>query len=156
MVYQARSQIGLPSNSHESTHVSKTAFRTHEGHYEFLVMPFRHTNAPATFQSLMNAIFRPFLHKFILVFFDDILIYSRTMEDHQQHVATVMQILIDNVLVISSSKCHFGVQQVPYLGHVISVAGVAVDPEKISANTNWSVPHNIKELRGFLGLIRYC
>ncbi|KAJ0441335.1 putative nucleotidyltransferase, Ribonuclease H [Helianthus annuus] len=133
----------------------KTAFRTHDGHYEFLVMPFGLTNAPSTFQRLMNDVFRPFLRRFILVFFDDILIYSKTWSDHLHHITVTLQLLLDNKLVAKLSKCVFGQQQVVYLGHIISSKGVAVDPEKILTIQQWPTPRNVKHIRSFLGLTGY-
>nr|GEW78390.1 retrotransposon-related protein [Tanacetum cinerariifolium] len=135
--------------------IPKTAFRTHEGHYEFVVMPFGLTSAPATFQSLMNNLFRPYPRAFILVFFDDIRVYSKTWEDHLTHLQVVFTILVANNLCVKESECRFGVSQVDYLGHIISEKGVAVDPTKIQVVLNWPTPANQKGIRGFLGLSGY-
>ena len=135
--------------------ISKTTFRTHEGHYEFVVMPFGFTNAPATFQSLINDIFRPYLRKFILVFFDDILVYSKSWEEHLTHLNQVLSILSANQLFAKESKCQFGVSTVNYLGHVISEEGVAIDQNKIKAVVDWPRPKNIKGVCGFFGLAGY-
>lgn len=111
----------------------KTAFRTHQGHYEFMVMPFGLTNAPSTFQALMNQVFKPYLRKFILVFFDDILIYSPTLDLHKTHLALALQTLKHYQLFANLQKSEFGCAELAYLGHIISAAGVSVDQEKIKA-----------------------
>lgn len=110
--------------------IHKIAFRTHCGHFEFLVMPFGLTNAPSTFQSLMNHLFQPYLRKFVLVFFDDILIYCPTRDTHMTHLRVILNILYQNHMYAKLSKCSFGVRQIEYLGHIISHKGVAKDPKK--------------------------
>ena len=135
--------------------VAKTAFRTHHGHYEFLVMPFGLSNAPATFQALMNDVLRPYLRRFVLVFFDDILIYSATWAEHLQHIAIVLNELRAHQLHLKRSKCSFGATSVAYLGHVISAAGVAMDADKVAAVAAWPAPRSPRGLRGFLGLAGY-
>ncbi|KAL5803342.1 hypothetical protein ACOSQ4_031647 [Xanthoceras sorbifolium] len=113
--------------------VHKTAFRTHSGLYEYLVMPFGLCNAPSTFQATMNEIFRLHLRKFVLVFFDDILVYSRTMEEHLSHLEIVLEILGQHQFYIKMSKCEFVKEELEYLGHFISMNGVRVNPWKIEA-----------------------
>ncbi|GAU36702.1 hypothetical protein TSUD_16140 [Trifolium subterraneum] len=132
--------------------IYKTAFRTHQGHYEFLVMPFGLCNAPSTFQSTMNLIFEPFLRRFVIVFFDDILVYSPTLDSHLQHLELVFQCLLENDFRLKASKCSFAQTSIEYLGHIVSDEGVGPDPSKISAMISWPAPVNIKQLRGFLGL----
>jgi hypothetical protein len=139
----------------QPSYIHKTAFRTHNGHYEYLVMPFGLSNAPSTFQAIMNAIFRPHLRKFILVFFDDILIYSPTWEMHLHHVTQTLDILKQQQFYLKASKCAFGKQELEYLGHIVSHQGVKVDSNKIEAMVAWPQPANISELRGFLGLTGY-
>jgi hypothetical protein len=133
----------------------KTAFKTHHGHYQFKVMPFGLTNAPATFQCIMNHVLSPFLRKFVMVFLDDILIYSATMEEHIDHVQQVLETLRAHKLYLKQSKCSFAQSSLEYLGHIISDTGVATDPSKIQAMINWPIPATMTELRAFLGLTGY-
>jgi hypothetical protein len=135
--------------------IPKTTFRTHEGHYEFLVIPFGLCNAPSTFQSLMNKLLKPYLRKFFLVFFDDILIYNHTWDAHLHHVDKVLQLLQDNQLFVKKAKCSFGASEVEYLGHIVGHEGVRVDPKNIQAMQDWPRPMTLKCLRGFLGLTGY-
>ncbi|WVZ88557.1 hypothetical protein U9M48_035065 [Paspalum notatum var. saurae] len=129
----------------------KTAFQTHHGHFEFRVMAFGLTGAPGTFQAAMNTTLAPYLRKFVFVFFDDILIYSRTEQDHMRHLRLVFELLAGDQWKLKLSKCSFAQRQISYLGHVISGNGVATDPQKIAAIASWSSPTNAKELRSFLG-----
>lgn len=139
----------IPGDEH------KTAFKTHHGHWEFRVMPFGLTNAPATFQAAMNSIFAPLLRKCILVFVDDILIYSKTLEEHLQHLQQVFGLLQEHQLYLKKSKCLFAQPRLEYLGHIISGQGVATDPAKIQDVAEWPTPTDVKQLRSFLGLAGY-
>ena len=130
---------------------AKTAFKTHHGHFQFRVMPFGLCNAPATFQCLMNSVFTDHIRKFVIVFLDDILVYSRTLEEHLDHLRIVLSLLRQHKLYAKMSKCSFACTSINYLGHIISEAGVATDPDKTKAMENWPQPATATELRAFLG-----
>ena len=141
------SKIDLRSGYHQlrvqGSDVPKTAFRTRYGHYEFLVMPFGLTNAPTAFMDLMNRVFQPYLDRSVIVFIDDILVYSGSSEEHSEHLRIVLQTLRERQLYAKLSKCQFWLDRVAFLGHVISVEGVSVDPQKIEAVVNWKPPKNV-------------
>ena len=129
----------------------KTTFHTHDGHYKFLVMPFGLTNAPLNFQATMNKNFSTFLRKFVIVFFDDILVYSSSVIDHIGHLELVFDMLSSHNFYIKLSKCSFCQDKIEYLGHIVMVASVQADPQKLEAMVHWLVPLTLKQLRGFLG-----
>ena len=135
--------------------VPKAAFRCHYGHFEFLVLPFGLTNAPPTFQSYMNHIFWKQLRKFLLIFFDEILIYNKSWSEHLQHIEEFLSVLESESLFAKASKCEFGLEEIIYLGHKISATGVSVDEEKVKAIREWPKPKTLTQLRGFLGLCSY-
>ncbi|KAL0405380.1 UNVERIFIED_CONTAM: Retrovirus-related Pol polyprotein from transposon.6 [Sesamum latifolium] len=135
--------------------IYKMAFRAVDGHYEFVVMPFGLTNAPSTFQSAMNDLLRPYLRRFVIVFFDDILIYSKSWSSHLEHLRLILQLLFTHQFFAKLSKCQFGVFSVAYLGHIVSAEGIRPDPEKLQAGTNWPTPSSLTALRAFLGLIGF-
>ena len=138
---QVYSKIDLRSSYHQlrvlENNVSKTAFKTRYDHYEFLGMPFGLTDAPAAFMDLMNRVFSPYLDKFVIVFIDDILVYSGSLEEHAEHLRTVLQILRERKLHAKFSKCEFWLGKVAFLGYVISAEGISMDPQKIEAIVNW-------------------
>ncbi|XP_075489656.1 uncharacterized protein LOC142528494 [Primulina tabacum] len=135
--------------------IPKTAFRTRYGHYEFTVIPFGLTNAPAAFMDLMNRVLKPFLYQFIVVFIDDILVYSPDETSHEEHLHLALQTLRENKLYAKFSKCEFWLRSVSFLGHVISKEGVSVDPRKVNSITEWPKPKNATDIRSFLGLTGY-
>ncbi|XP_059306506.1 uncharacterized protein LOC132057948 [Lycium ferocissimum] len=149
-------QLGLETQAGEETvDIPKTAFRTRYGHFEFLVMSFGLTNAPAAFMDLMNRVFKPYLDLFVIVFIDDILVYSRNEVDHAEHLRIVLQTLRDRELFAKFSKCEFWLKSVAFLGHVISGEGVKVDSQKIDAVKSWPRPTSVSDIRSFLGLAGY-
>ncbi|KAL0536723.1 hypothetical protein IC582_025683 [Cucumis melo] len=153
------SKIDLRSGYHQlrikDSDVPKTTFRSRYGHYEFIVLSFGLTNAPAVFMDLMNRVFREFLDTFVIVFIDDILIYSKTKAEHEEHLRMVLETLRANKLYAKFSKCEFWLKEVSFLGHVVSKPSVSVDPTKIEAVPNWPRPSTVSEVRSFLGLTGY-
>lgn len=135
--------------------VSKTAFTTPFGHYEYLVIPFGLSNAPSAFQTVMNNVFRDMLDKFVMIYLDDILIYSRSAEEHMEHIAMVLQRLREHGFKAKMKKCEFFKQNLKFLGHVVGVDGISVDQDKIKDVADWPVPRTVTEVRSFLGLANY-
>jgi hypothetical protein len=133
----------------------KTAFTTPMGQFEFKVLGMGLANAPATFQAVMNQIFAPYLHKFVVVYLDDILVYGRTPAEHLANLATVLQVLQDNEFYAKLSKCSFNKTEVKFLGHYIGRDGIKVDPRKVSTVRDWPTPKTAKEIGSFLGLCNY-
>ncbi|WVZ93935.1 LOW QUALITY PROTEIN: hypothetical protein U9M48_039884 [Paspalum notatum var. saurae] len=150
------SKIDLRSGYHQMkirpSDIPKTAFITRFGLYEYTVMSFGLTNAPPYFMNLMNKVFMEYLDKFVVVFIDDILIYSKTEEEHEEHLRLKLR---EHKLYAKLSKCEFWLHQVPFLGHIVSKGGIMVDPSKINIVMDWKVPEVVKEVRGFLDLARY-
>ncbi|KAI3686867.1 hypothetical protein L1987_80556 [Smallanthus sonchifolius] len=153
------SKIDLCSGYHQlrvlDEDIPKTAFRTRYSRYEFMVMPFGLTNAPAVFMDLMNRVCKPYLDKFMIVFIDDILIYSKTKAEHEQHIRLILELLKKEQLYAKFSKCEFWLKEVQFLGHIVNDKGIHVDPAKIEAVKNWSTPKTPTEIRSFLGLAGY-
>jgi hypothetical protein len=144
---QVFSKIDLRSGYHQikicAEDIPKTAFTTRYGLFEYLVMSFELMNAPAHFMYLMNSVFMPELDKFVMVFIDDILIYSRSMEKHEEHLRIVLQRLRDHQLYARFSKCEFWIKEVPFLGHVVSPEGIGVDPGKVKEVLEWKLPTTV-------------
>ncbi|GJY76009.1 putative reverse transcriptase domain-containing protein [Tanacetum coccineum] len=153
------SKIDLRSGYHQlrvrEEDIPKTAFRTRYSHYEFQVMSFGLTNAPAMFMDLMNRVCKPYLDKFVIVFIDDILIYSKSKKEHEEHLRQILKLLKKEELYAKFSKCEFWISRVQFLGHVIDCRGIHVDPAKIESIKDWASPKTPTEIRQFLGLAGY-
>jgi hypothetical protein len=139
----------------QSEDMLKTALVTRYGQYEFTVMPFGLTNAPTYFMNLINKVFMEESDRFVIVFIDDILVYSRSAEEHGQHLKVVLEKLRAHQLYVKFNKCEFWLQKVNFLGHILTAEGVAVDPKKVIAVANWKRPTTVTEIRSFLGLAGY-
>nr|GFB06545.1 putative reverse transcriptase domain-containing protein [Tanacetum cinerariifolium] len=153
------SKIDLRSGYHQlrvrEEDIPKTAFRTRYGHYEFQVMPFGLTNAPAVFMDLINRVCKPYLDKFVIVFIDDILIYSKDKKEHEEHLKAILELLKKEESYAKFSNCKFWIPKVQFLGHVIDSQGIHVDPAKIKSVKDWASPKSPTEIRQFLGLAGY-
>jgi transposase InsO family protein len=153
------SKLDLRSGYHQvrirESDIEKTAFNTRYGQYEFLVMPFGLTGAPSTFMSLMNNILHPYLDDFVVAYLDDVLIYSKTLEEHLVHVRKVLETLRTHKLYAKESKCEFLQKEVTFLGYIVGADGLKVDPGKVDAVKVWPVPTNISEVRSFLGFVGF-
>lgn len=133
----------------------KTTFQTHHDHFDYRVMPFGLVGAPATFQDFMNQILSPLLRKCVVVFIDDVLVYSQTMDEHVKHLEQVFQILSNHQLHLKMTKCLFAQSQLEFLRHVVSAAGISIDPNNVTVIQNWPIPQNAKDVRSFLGMAGY-
>ncbi|GKB21154.1 putative reverse transcriptase domain-containing protein, partial [Tanacetum coccineum] len=153
------SKIDLRSGYHQlrvrEQDVPKTTFRTRYGHYEFQVMPFGLTDAPTVFMDLMNRVCKPYLDKFVIVFIDDILIYSKDKKEHEEHLKEILRLLKEEKLYAKFSKCKFWIPKVRFLGHVIDSRCIDVDPAKIESIKDWASPKTPTEIRQFLSLAGY-
>ncbi|GJZ55332.1 putative reverse transcriptase domain-containing protein [Tanacetum coccineum] len=153
------SKIDLRSGYHKlwvrEEDIPKMAFQTRYGHYEFQFMPFGLTNAQAVFMDLMNRVCKPYLDKFVIVFIDDILIYSKNKKEHEEHLKAILELLKKEDLYPKFSKCEFWIPKVQFLGHVIDSQGIHVDPAKIEFIKEWASPKTPTEIRQFLGLTGY-
>lgn len=153
------SKIDLSSGYHQlrisESDISKTAFQTHFGLYEFTVVPFGLTNAPVVFMNLMNNVFHNYLDQFVQVFLDDILIYSKNEKEHEDHLRIVLSYLRKHQLYGKLSKCQFFQENIHYLGHIISGEGISVDLEKVKEIMEWPIPENAHEVQSFMGLAGY-
>jgi hypothetical protein len=153
------SKIDLRSGYHHlkirATDIPKTAFITRYGLYEYTMMPFGLTNAPAYFMYLMNKVFMEYLDKFVMVFIDDILIFSKNEEQHDEHLRLVLQKLRENQLYAKLNKCEFWLKEVSFLGHIISEGGISIDPSKVKDVLSWKTPQNVLDIISFLGLEGY-
>jgi hypothetical protein len=153
------SKIDLRSGYHQMkirpSNIPKTTFSTRYGLYEFTVMSFGLTNALSYFMNLMNKVFMEYLDRFVVVFINDILNYSKSDSDHEEHLRLVLQKLRDKQLYAKYNKCEFWIDEVPFLGHIISNGGISVDPAKVKEIVEWSIPSTVTEIRSFLGLAHY-
>ena len=153
------SKIDLHTGYHQlrvrETDIPKTAFRTRYGHFEFTVMPFGLTNVLAAFMDLMRRVFQPYLDQFVVVFVDEILIYSQSEWENEDHLRIVLLLLRDHQLYAKFSKCEFWLTEVRFLGHMVSASGVSVDPEKVEVVMSWERSKSVFEICSFLGLAGY-
>jgi hypothetical protein len=153
------SKIDIRSGYHQikihAKDIPKTAFTTRYGPYEYLVMSFGLTNVPAHFKYLMNSVFMLELDQFVVVFIDDILVYLKSMEEHEDQLWIVLQCLWEHQLYAKFSKCMFWIKEVPFSGHVVSPEGITVDPSKVKEVLDWKPPTTVSEVRSFLGLAGY-
>ena len=153
------SKIDLRTGYHQlrvrEADIPKTTFKTRYGHFEFTIMPFGLTNAPTAFMDLMHRVFQPYLYQFVVIFVDDILIFSQSKREHEDHLRVVLQLLRDHQLYAKFGKCEFWLTEVRFLGHVVSTLRVSIDPEKVEAVMSWERPKSVFEIRSFLGLAGY-